>query len=536
VTEDEAQAAQILQLQADFGDVNSADYQSQIDLLVTADEAIVSDITTLQAEVEGIDGLIDSTALIQQELVTQAATDAALASDISNLQTSTGDNTLLIQSEATARIEGDTALGVRIDTIQLQVEDGDGGVLEGSVQQLLQVVGIDADGSDDGQIDTLTAQYSLKTEVNGYISGFGLYNDGETSDFGIHADTFYIASPMSAQADGQPDAYEQVFPFIIAPWTPPDVNGVPQAPIDVIALNALTLIPDASIGTAMIQNASIETAQIGNLISSDDYVTGLFNPGAGQGWGIWKDYMDLGFSFAEFDSISVRGAINATSFNGYGTVGSGDIGKKQVTKVKYSTTYNDGLNAQHANTPLNAFAYRVSAFSQVTATIDCYMPDWVNFNGVRTRTIYGVDWFWLYVDTWIRASKNAPGNNVTGTPGPWYIASIRYWDLPVSGIHNVTVPLDVATLMNVNTTGNTDGADWLYDVQFRMRIYPVNSLRRDSPTVWTGNSSEVNQVNGKYYTYIDNDQFGNNRGTFGSDNPNGINRGVLDCTIITSQR
>jgi len=47
-------------------------------------------------------------------------------------------------------------------------------------------------------IGGLAAQYTLRLNVNGYISGYGAYNDGRTSEFAIVADTFWIASPNDA--------------------------------------------------------------------------------------------------------------------------------------------------------------------------------------------------------------------------------------------------------------------------------------------------------------------------------------------------
>ena len=43
----------------------------------------------------------------------------------------------------------------------------------------------------------LSAQYTLRLNVNGYISGFGAYNSGTTSDFAVVADRFWIAPPGS---------------------------------------------------------------------------------------------------------------------------------------------------------------------------------------------------------------------------------------------------------------------------------------------------------------------------------------------------
>lgn len=56
-------------------------------------------------------------------------------------------------------------------------------------------------------VQGLSAQYTVKMDVNGYASGFGAYNDGQTADFAVLADRFWIARP------GVPDS--AVKPFMI---------------------------------------------------------------------------------------------------------------------------------------------------------------------------------------------------------------------------------------------------------------------------------------------------------------------------------
>lgn len=77
----------------------------------------------------------------------------------------------------------------------------------------------------------LSAQYTLRLDVNGYISGFGAYNNGATSDFAVLADRFWIARPNSIG---------KTKPFIID-------NGM------------------VYIDTAMIKDASIQSAKIGSV-------------------------------------------------------------------------------------------------------------------------------------------------------------------------------------------------------------------------------------------------------------------------------
>jgi hypothetical protein len=58
--------------------------------------------------------------------------------------------------------------------------------------------------------DGLTAQYTVKTDVNGYVSGYGLSSTsntaGATSTFAVRADAFYIASPVDSPVTAVPTA------------------------------------------------------------------------------------------------------------------------------------------------------------------------------------------------------------------------------------------------------------------------------------------------------------------------------------------
>ncbi|HEY0960910.1 MAG TPA: hypothetical protein VGE69_00960 [Pseudomonadales bacterium] len=133
-------------------------------------------------------------------------------------------------------------------------------------------------------VDGLSAEWYVKTDVNGYVAGFGLYNEGPgASGFLVNADNFAVGKFGTAND----------LPFIIG-----TVNGVSK-----IALNAATFIPDATITNAKIQtlaadkifaasgtianaligSAHITDAMIGNTIQSTSY-----NPNAGIGWQLNK--------------------------------------------------------------------------------------------------------------------------------------------------------------------------------------------------------------------------------------------------------
>ncbi|CAB4122398.1 Domain of unknown function DUF1983 [uncultured Caudovirales phage] len=114
-----------------------------------ADNAIY---TVIDTQVSAINGNI---AGLQSSQTTIANNVAALSSTVTTLQATVGSNSAAISAEATARANA----------------DGD-----------------------------LYAQYTLRVDVNGRVSGFGLASDANSSDFIIRADRFSIVSPTGNYA------------------------------------------------------------------------------------------------------------------------------------------------------------------------------------------------------------------------------------------------------------------------------------------------------------------------------------------------
>ncbi|MGY6517470.1 MAG: phage tail fiber domain-containing protein [Lysobacteraceae bacterium] len=168
---DEALATQINLVQANVDD-NTASIATETAARVTADEALAQQITLLQAELD------EAEALIAQVQVAFADETQALAQQITGLQSEFEDNraTFLQEIETLSTAQGSTASAVQ--TLQSAV-DGN----TASIQQQAQV------------IDGLEAEWTLKLDVNGYVSGIGLANDGQTSDFMVLADRFSIVTP-----------------------------------------------------------------------------------------------------------------------------------------------------------------------------------------------------------------------------------------------------------------------------------------------------------------------------------------------------
>lgn len=244
---EQAIAENISTVQAGVDD-NKSTIQSVSTALTDAKQAIAEDISTVQA------GVDESLAAVQAEATARSAADTALAEQINTVQA--GVDVVIGESLAdleerleiadtrndnkppswywlshpkriVTEIKNPVAIGldvaaetqVIIETMTPGADSAAGPIvqtaivgdgqknaqrrnqgtdnwtewqfhserLSASVQQLSQVVA-DIDG-------TVSAQYTLKTDVNGYVAGFGSYNDGTTADFAVLADRFWVAQP-----------------------------------------------------------------------------------------------------------------------------------------------------------------------------------------------------------------------------------------------------------------------------------------------------------------------------------------------------
>ena len=151
-----------------------------------------------------------------------------------------------------------------INTLQTQVTNIDGRVTatSNSLTQLQTTVnGHTSTIAIHGQsINGIKAEYSIKLDVNGLVSGIGLINTGTSSAIGINADYFYVGKPANGKK-----------PFMIL-TSSQTIGGVTYPAgtwIDV------ALIANATIGTAHIANASITNAKIANLAVDNAKIANL---------------------------------------------------------------------------------------------------------------------------------------------------------------------------------------------------------------------------------------------------------------------
>jgi len=250
---DNALAQSITTLSATVAN-NTAAIQTEATTRADADSA------EAQARAALATTVANNTAAIQTESTARTNADSALAQDISTLTSTVNTNNTnlaaAIQTESTARTNADTALSQSITTLQSTVNDNTTAI------QTEATTRATADGA-------LQAQYTVKVETNGYVSGFGLASTANNatpfSEFIVRADAFAIASPS-----GPGIAPSE--PFIVR-TTPTTINGV-SVPAGVYIKDAF--IQNGSISNAKIGDAAIDNAKIASL-SADKITAGTIN-------------------------------------------------------------------------------------------------------------------------------------------------------------------------------------------------------------------------------------------------------------------
>lgn len=277
----------------------------------------------------------------------QAANTSDIAANVTALNAEIQARGTAIQNEATARQSADSGLAQSITTLTATV-----GSNTSAIQNEATVRA--------SQTGDLYAQYTVKTDINGYIAGFGLAstanNATPTSSFAVRADEFYIANPTGPTV-------APAMPFMVV-TTPQTINGQ-TVPVGVYmnqAFIANGTITSAQIGVASIDDANIANMSVakltagslavGQYIQSTNYVAGS------SGWRINAD------GTAEFGAASIRGQITA------------DLIDSRGLSIKDA----DGNVILAAGTPLNAS--NISGLGSLATA-----------NGVGVGQVYGLSGF-----------------------------------------------------------------------------------------------------------------------------------------------
>ena len=172
----------------------------------TNEEVVVAALNALCAELFGPDGAANVTGYI--------TTDSNI--DISETTTSVDLSSIIGGRIGDAEAAIQTEQNIRAVVTGPDYEEQDYTI--GSVvtygDQLFQNTTAIIDGGHPWEVSewkviskSLYAEYTVKLDVNGFVSGFGLANDGATSSFIVNADTFAIDHPNNTEGT--------VIPFIV---------------------------------------------------------------------------------------------------------------------------------------------------------------------------------------------------------------------------------------------------------------------------------------------------------------------------------
>lgn len=212
-----------------------AAYEQRITASASGLEALTGTVTTLAATVGG------NTAAIVSERNTRTSAVAALTTALDTVSVKVSGVTASLSEEITTRATKDDALSQSVTTLNTTV-----GQHTASIQ------------TQAGTLNGLSAQYVVKVDVNGWVSGFGLASfpttEGIVSEFVVKADRFIVGQPGKS-AD---------YPFVIG-----TVGGVAR-----ISMSS-AFIQDASIVSATIAHAAIKNAHIGFAEIEDAHIKNL---------------------------------------------------------------------------------------------------------------------------------------------------------------------------------------------------------------------------------------------------------------------
>lgn len=233
----------------------------------TADSALATRATNLEASVTSINSDLTTRATISYVDTAKADAISASASSIATVQSQLNPGGSTYTSIATAQTTANTAVSASsanatsISTVQARLDSGD-----------FAAVKVESSASA-SSVTGLLAQYTVKLDVGGKVSGFGIASTGPTgpgSTFAIRADRFYVSPPAS----GAGDATADIIPFIVQTTATTASNGTP-IPAGVYIDTAF--IKNATIKSAQIQSVKADTVQTGILSAKLSHTGDIFN-------------------------------------------------------------------------------------------------------------------------------------------------------------------------------------------------------------------------------------------------------------------
>lgn len=304
-TADSALASDITTLQADVG-TNAAAIQTEATARADADSALSTLITALQADVD------DNAAAIQTEQTARATADTALASDITNLTatvtSNTADivaNTAAIATEATARATADSALSTSITNLSATVSSNTSAIateataranadsaLAADISSLSSTVSSNTAAINSEAVTRASADSALASDITTLTTTVGSNTtsistlsqsiDGVEAKYGVTIDNngnatgFQLLSGVGGSAFNVRADQFAVFDSDNNGGVPPFTVFTTSRTIGGVVYPAGTYIENAYIDNASIVDGSITNAKIGEL-SADKITAGTLN-------------------------------------------------------------------------------------------------------------------------------------------------------------------------------------------------------------------------------------------------------------------
>lgn len=216
--------------------INSAAIANEQVVRTTQYDSIAYNLSLLNSDFQSEKAILN--ARINEESAVRTDAISSVAQSVQNLSAiQLADNNVFaaaIQNEASARATSDSALTSSISTLQVAVNQNSIAISAEAAARA------NADGS-------LFAQYTVKIDANGHVSGFGLasglVNGAPTSAFIVRADKFAVVDPASTANNLTNDPSSDAVPFAVS-------GGV------------------VYLKSAMIENGSITNAKISTLAAN----------------------------------------------------------------------------------------------------------------------------------------------------------------------------------------------------------------------------------------------------------------------------
>lgn len=231
-------------------------------------EIRASAIEATTTQIEGAVSRIGSVeAGVEQERTTRATNETAFVSAINTMWAMTGATEALQQQGGTVQTNWNAAQANWWNTLQSEVFTAGGQTIRQALAQEAQLRS-NADG-------TLSAQYTVKIDQRGYVSGFGLASEATTtsaprSSFFIRADRFAIGNPNVPILDPtNPPA--QNIPFVVLTTT--DADGNPPG----VYMND-AFIKNAAIGTLQLEGEAVTVPRGAQGTSQASVTISVTNP------------------------------------------------------------------------------------------------------------------------------------------------------------------------------------------------------------------------------------------------------------------